>query len=75
MAFSLRFDRSRKLRGPVTEIGVVIRLAGFFLSVIGRTIIDPYGDGLRYGVTSLVGGLLIGYGHANSAPGSVSGKN
>lgn len=44
------------------RIGEVVWFIGFVLYVIGPTIIDPYGDGLWYGVTSMVGGLLIGYG-------------
>lgn len=41
--------------------GLLIWFIGFFIYVIGPTIIDPHGDGLWYGAASLIAGLLIGY--------------
>lgn len=62
----MQFSPPNRLQGSLIEIGMLVWFIGFFLYVIGPTLIDPYGDGLWYGVTSLLGGLLIGYGFAYS---------
>jgi hypothetical protein len=38
----------------LTNAGLLVSFAALFLYVIGPTFVDPYGDGLWYGVSRLL---------------------